>query len=142
MSGPSTGQNFTIYAGDTATIYIPITDSDGNPVDLTGAQRARWWLGKAAKSVGADVYLKKDSLNAIRCDDGVVRNEVQILPFETDKWQLVVHINGADTETGGATLIPKPAIYYHEAEIVDANGVIATVALGSATIGATIVRNL
>ncbi len=142
MSGPATGQNFTIYAGDTATIFIPITDENGNPVDLTGAQRARWWLGKAAKSVGADVYLKKDSAATMLCDDGVVRNQVEILRFETDKWQLVIHINGADTETGGATLIPKPAAYYHEAEVVDASGNIATVALGSGTIGPTIVRNL
>ncbi len=142
MSGPSIAQDLTIYAGDTATILIPITDADGNPVDLTGVQRARWWLGKNSKAVGTDVYLKKDSTLTMLCDDGVVRNQVEVVPFETDKWQLIIHINGADTETGGATLIPKPAIYYHEAEIVDANGNIATVALGSATVGATMVRNL
>jgi hypothetical protein len=75
------------------------------------------------------------------CDDGVVRNQVEIETFETDKWRLVVHLKGADTETG-VTKIPKPGGYYHEAEIIDADGNIATVTAGTMTIDATIVRNL
>lgn len=137
----ATEQNFTIDAGDTATIYVPITDGNGGYVDLTGTQRARWWLGKTAKATGTDVYLKKDSNSTMLCDDGVVRNQVEVEAFETDKWRLVIHLKGADTETG-VTAIPKPGDYYHEAEIIDALGNIATVMTGICTVEATIVRNL
>ncbi|QOZ25281.1 hypothetical protein XH93_18055 [Bradyrhizobium sp. CCBAU 51753] len=117
-------------------------DDAGNYVDLSGIQRARWWLGKSAKATGADVYLKKDSNSTMVCDDGVTRNQVEWEAFETDKWRLVVHLKGADTETGVSPIPKTGASYYHEAEIVDADGNIATVSTGSAELVASIVRNL
>jgi hypothetical protein len=48
----------------------------------------------------------------------------------------VIRILPADTETA-----PKPSTYYHEAEVVDADGHIATVTVGPYVLKPTIVRN-
>jgi len=138
MAGPATDQQVEMWAGDTLTIRIPIKDTDGGYVDLGGAT-AKWWMGKNAKATGTDVYLKKSSASTMLCDDGVTRNQVEI-DRETDFWVLLVHLKGDDTETGFGTN-PKPATYYHEAEVIDADGNIATVTTGQFIIEPTLVRN-
>lgn len=99
-----TGQTVTLWAGDSLTLLFTVTDAEGQPVDLTGGS-ARWWLGKNSKAIGANVYVKKTgaiSTNTV---------EVSLLP--------------ADTET------LKPGTLYHECEVIDAGGNVATIAIGS-----------
>jgi len=125
---PATDQSVEIWAGDSFTIRIPILDANGAKVDLASAQSAKWWMGKSAKAIGTDVYLKKALTSGV------------VLDNETDAWVMVITLNPADTETGVGSN-PKPGTYYHEAEIIDADGNISTVTTGQFTIHPTIVRN-
>jgi hypothetical protein len=134
---PATNQLVSIYAGDTIVIKINVLDGDGAFVDI-GGSTVKWWMGKNAKAIGTDVYIKKNSVDTMVCDDGVTRNQIELVR-ETDNWQLLVHINSQDTETGWAAN-PKPGTYYHEAEIIDADGNFSTITIGPFVLNPTLVR--
>lgn len=136
---PAEDQTVTLWAGDTFQIRIPVVDQDGAYPSLSGAT-AKWWMGKSAKATGADVYLQKSSATDMVCDDGETRKEVEIEQYETSKWRLVVNLKGADTELG-TSAIPKAGTYYHEAEIITADGNRSTVTIGPFVLEQTMVRN-
>lgn len=119
---PATSQDVTHYQGDSATISIPVLDAAGAAVDLSGAT-ARWWMGKNVKATGANIYIQK------RDGSGLV------IDAETDRWVLVITLAPADTEALTA------GTFYHEAEVVDADGNVSTVTIGKFTLKPTMVRN-
>jgi hypothetical protein len=126
---PAISQDVTHYAGDTLTITIgPVVDENGAPVDLNGAS-ARWWMGKSVSATGADVYLKK-AIGA-----GLVINRI-----ETDSWELVVSILPADTDQVASGI--KAGTYYHEAEVVDADGNVSTVTIGKYVLKPTLIPDI
>jgi hypothetical protein len=134
---PSINQTVPVWAGDTVVIKINVFDAEGGYVDLNGST-IKWWMGKNAKAVGTDVYLKKNSVDTMVCDDGVTRTQIELVR-ETDNWQLIVHLNSKDTETGWSAN-PKPGTYYHEAEVIDADGNFSTVTTGAFVLNPTLVR--
>ncbi len=100
---PAIGQTITHWAGDSATITIPVRDGTGAPVDLTGAT-ARWWMGKNVKATGADIYVQKST----DVDGGIIIQQNS----PTELGALIITIDAGDTEG------QKPRTNYHEAEVV------------------------
>lgn len=139
---PSTAQDITHYAGDSATITIgPIRDQDGALVDLGGALGARWWIGKNASATGTDVWVKKNSDETLVDETSATVDQIEIIRIETDGWGLLIRLIPSDTETVSTTFKPQPGSWYHEAEIVDADSKVSTVTIGKFTLKPTIVRN-
>lgn len=119
-----TKQNFSIPAGDTREIEIAIASSDPDEeLDLIGATAA-WHMSKNYRSNAALIERRSADANiALANVDGV--------------WILSFKINAADTKD------LFPADYYHDAVIVDAQGNVSTVTVGSVTIvGDYTARNL
>lgn len=110
-----TGQTVTLWAGDSLTLAFAVVDADGTAVDLTGGS-ARWWLGKNNKATDANggVYVKKTG------SISTSTVEVTILPADTKDL--------------------KPGTLYHECEVIDASGNVATIAVGSFILQPAIVR--
>ncbi|HMN10729.1 MAG TPA: BppU family phage baseplate upper protein [Bellilinea sp.] len=105
----SENQNFEMYSGDTHHLDITVKNSNGMPVDLTGAS-ITWALYDQAGTI----QVTKTSESGISLTDpanGVFR--VTLSPIDTD------------------TLAGK---YRHEAEITDVLGQVGTVTRGTATI--------
>lgn len=117
MSAPATGQDITVWQGDTHVLAFRVddgSDTDPQPVDLTGAT-AKWWAAKNATSTGDDIFIEKSTDTAtvsLSYDAG------------TQYWSVIVPINPADTQH-----IPK-GNWYHECEVVLASGAVGRVALG------------
>jgi len=87
-------QDFTMWQGETISLRVPVTDSAGDPVTLTGATVT--WKATA----GAAVLTKSGSVISIdAADDGVQ-----------------IDLDPADT----TALTPKK--YAHECRVVDAGG--------------------
>lgn len=126
---PAIGQDIIHYAGDTATITIPVLNASGAPVDLSGGATARWWMGKNVSATGTDVYLKKG-----------IGTGLTIGRVETDTWELVITINPADTDLIASHI--KAGTYYHECEVVDADGNISTVTIGKFTLKPTMIPDV
>lgn len=99
-----TNQNFTMYAGDTKNILIPVTNDRGAAVNLTGATY-RWVLKKALQS----------STNTLEKSDSVTNaNNIEF--------------NLAPSDTEGLL-----GNYYHECELTDQLGNVSTILTGTAT---------
>lgn len=110
-----TNQDFTIWAGNDVVLRITVEMNEDQV--LLGAE-IRWWMARSkwaatpliTKALGAGIELTDDSQVA----------------FD-------VTLDAADTEgLHGA--------YYHEAEIIETNGKVSTVTVGSVTIRPTIVN--
>jgi hypothetical protein len=112
-----------MVAGDTLVIVIPIEDGDtGGMLDLTGAQRIRWWLAQYVDTPVDDVPLKKS------LGDGIA------VAGEPLDGTIEVSIDPADTEGFAGA-------YYHEAEVVTAAGTVKTVYAGMIRIRRGLVRD-
>lgn len=114
---PAENQNVVIPAGDSLDIVLAVKTEAGVDVPLAGAT-VRWWMGRSRVSVGDDVLIKKSIGSGIAIVGATAT--VSLAPANTDS-------------------IP-PGTYYHEAEVVFADGSVSTVTTGSFTIGPTIVR--
>jgi hypothetical protein len=110
---PSLKQNVTMWQGDARTLVIDVKNTDGTIPSLVGAS-VTWWMG--ANPPTSAVHIKKDNGNT----GGVT---ITATPGEFS-----VVLAGADT----ATL--SPGVYYHEAEVVLADGTPSTVTIGQFTI--------
>jgi hypothetical protein len=115
---PATGQNVAQWAGDTLSLRIPIANPDGSRPNLAGAS-GKWWLTPKSSSAPAEALLKKE---------GIALQNAATTPT------LVVSLSPADTRD-----IP-PGVYYHEAEITDADGNISTVMTGRFTIQPAVIK--
>jgi len=106
-----------MWIGDDLVITIPVKDAVGNWVDLTGAT-AEYWVGKAVNSTGANVYIKKSTLES--------GGDLKIVNVAAGpEWDLVVTIHPIDTEHLRAGSL------YHEAKIIDGYGKYSTVMTGN-----------
>lgn len=118
---PAVDQTITHWAGDTATIRIPVVDGEGQPVDLTGAS-ARWWVAKSVNATAAaDIYVKKASGAGLSIEISTAGSAV------------VITLAPGDTEGKAA------GTFYHECEVVDANGNISTVTIGKFILKPTLI---
>lgn len=117
---PAINQDVTHWVGDTATIRIPVLDKDGGAVDLTGAS-ARWWMGKNVSATGDDVYVKKASGTGLSIE------------VSTAGSAIVVTLAPVDTEG------KKSGTFYHECEVVDADGNVSTVTTGKFILKPTLI---
>lgn len=111
----ATKTDFSFFSGDTQTLKITVNDGATPPVakDLTGAT-ITWGL---AKRQGKAPFLTKTIGSGITVTDAV-------------NGELEVAIDPADTAD------VKGGSYYHELEITDSIGNIATAAYGDVTIEA------
>lgn len=117
---PAVNQNFDHWRGDSKHISIPVKDEDGTAIDLTGGS-ARWWLGKSASATGSGVLVKKSS--------GAGLTLSQVNGF----WTALVVLDPEDTQA------LRPGSYYHELEIIDADGAVSTVTTGTVNIRPTMI---
>jgi hypothetical protein len=114
---PAENQNVALLAGDSLDIVLPVKTLAGADVPLAGAT-VRWWLGRSRWSVGADIFVKKSIGQGIAIDGATA----------------TVSLAPADTDT-----LPA-GTYYHEAEVIFADGSVSTVTTGSFILDSTIVR--
>lgn len=109
----STGQDFDIYAGNTATITFTVVDGDG-----------------AAKDIGGATILWRAARDGIR--KRVVLRKTGSVSGDGSGGVFTVALAATDT----ANL--KAGKYYHEAKVTDASSNVATVTTGTMTVKDTI----
>ena len=109
--------DFTMFQGDTKTLEFTVKDGDGAVVDLTGATSIRWNL---ARRVSSAAIITKD------LDSGITVIDAANGRFD-------VSLTSADTENLSGR-------YYHEAEVIDASGDVATVETGATTINPALIK--
>lgn len=117
-----TGQDFTMYRGDSRRIKITVTDAAGDPKSLTGASII--WAMARDKSAPALVQKTTASGVAITNPAGG-EFVVDLLPGDTEELDL--------PRSGTRS-------YYHEAQIVDSAGAVATVTTGTVTLLRDLIR--
>jgi hypothetical protein len=122
---PALNQKITFWRGDTGELTFPVKNKDGTWKDLTGAQSARWWMGKNVNAKSSSVYIEKNN-------DPFGGLEI-VNPGGGDEWDLVITIKPIDTEN------LKAGDFYHEAEVVDAAGQVSTVMTGPFILVATMI---
>ncbi|WP_413309844.1 BppU family phage baseplate upper protein [Bacillus sp. 1P10SD] len=99
-------QNFSMYAGDSKNIVVPVTKDDGSNVDLTGAT-VKWVLKKYDHDT-TNILLKESEI--------IIQGNEITLP-----------IKPPDTSELAGT-------YYHECEIKDQNENVSTIFVGLVSI--------
>lgn len=104
-------QNATIWAGDTVNLDVAVTNSAGAAKDITGATIAYVLFNEPA---GATVLTKTTA------------DDIAITPGTGGLFTIT--LEPADTES------VAPGAYYHEAEVTDISGNVATVLTGKVTI--------
>lgn len=108
----ATNQNFSMYAGDHATIRVTVTDSDAGGYKNIANATIKWGV---YDEEGGTLILQKTTATAITITDGL-------------NGAFTVALVPADTST------LTPGIYYHEAEITDEGGNVNTVLTGEYTL--------
>jgi hypothetical protein len=93
----SESQNFIIYAGDSKTVEVDVTDNAGNPVDLTTYTTIVWKL--AINAYTSAIVTKTLALGGITC------------PVPASG-KFYVSLIGTDTSS-------LAGLYYHEGTIID-----------------------
>lgn len=113
----TTGQDFTIYAGDAANVIFTVTvdgTATGTPVDISSVTQITW---SAQRSQGSAAVLTKTKIGG----------SITFVTTGTDgKFQLAL----ANADTTGLT-----GFYLFLATITDNTGKISTVALGRMDVG-------
>ncbi len=116
---PATNQNVIHWQGNTRQIFIgPVTDLQGNFIDLTAAVAVRWWLAKRATSSGPDIFVMKSLFSP----GGITLQQV------SNEWTIIVQLDPDDTEN-----VPT-GNWYHECEVIDSVGRVSTVTIGTFTV--------
>lgn len=110
----STGQDLTRYIGDKTTFSLTITDSAGDPLNMTGYSAA--WV---AYDGNGTAVITKTTGDGISIGDGDGTND-----------KLTITLNPADTADLSA------GIYGHQAEVTDGSSNPVTVAEGALTLKA------
>jgi len=105
-----TGQNFTMWSGDTKVIEVTITDASGNAVNLTGATISY----VLQRSVGSTVTISKTTASGISITDA-----------SGGVFQITLDASDTARLSGSS--------YYHECQITDTSGNVSTVFTGTVT---------
>jgi len=108
----STGQDFTMYSGDSNVITITVTDSAGAAKDLSGAAIV-WSMAPLVESEKTTIEKTNASGIAITGDGSA--------------GIFTVTLAAADTA-------PLRGDYYHEAKITDGSNNVSTVTIGKVTV--------
>lgn len=119
---PMTDQNFTMHRGDSRKIKITVTDAAGEPKSLTGSF-IRWAM---ARDSSAPILIQKitgDGVSVVDAPGGEFT--VSIYPSDTEEFDL-----------------PRSGLrsFYHEAEVTDSAGAVATVTTGTVTLLRDLIR--
>lgn len=119
---PMTDQNFSMYRGDSRRLIITVTDANGDPKPLTGSF-IRWAM---ARDRAAPIAVQKITGDGITITDPA-------------GGEFAVYIYPADTEDFD---LPRSGSrsYYHEAEVTDSAGAVATVTTGTVTVLRDLIR--
>jgi hypothetical protein len=104
----SVAQDFTMHSGDTKDITVAVVDGDGNDVALAGCS-ITWSM---ARKLGEAAAVTKTTAAG---DIAIAGNDFSFT------------LDAADTADLSGT-------YYHEAQVTDAGGDIATVTVGTIVI--------
>lgn len=105
------GQDFVMYAGDNKKIYVEVVDENGELVNLAGTE-IDWVLQ-------GNVALSTASISKSSTMSGEIVTE-SVGTFS-------ITLTSSDTESLSGR-------FYHEAQIIDADGDISTVMVGTANI--------
>ncbi|MDB9247463.1 hypothetical protein PN419_00380 [Halorubrum ezzemoulense] len=109
-----TERNDEYVAGDTALVELTITNSNGNPKQLGGAEI----VFALAEYRGADPLVTKTT------DDGITI-------VDAENGRVDIRVSGNDTATLGSA---DGTNYYYEIEVTDDSGDVSTVTTGEWTI--------
>lgn len=104
------------HAGDDKRLEVTVYNSDGDVVNLTGLTAAKWSLAKTVNSTALATH-------------SMVDGNITVVSASTGRLNIV--IDAADTED-------LKGVYYHEAEITDADGNVGTILYGSVNIRASL----
>src|SRR5690554_6759017 len=104
----TTRRDLCIHQGDDLRVIVEVVDQYREPMDIQGAQEIRWW---AAKNVRGPVMIEKELGRGSLHLGGPNIFFFDLEPEDTDA-----------TPAGS---------YYHEAEIITAQGRVYTVIVGS-----------
>lgn len=107
-------QDVKVNRGDTALLFVALTNADGTPFDPTANAVIKWRMVDTSHDLDIDAHIRKDLGSGIM----VVTTPVKGVNIELSKEE---------------TNLP-PGIYYHELKVWDANDVTTT------TSGAFIIR--
>lgn len=105
----ATGQNFSMYAGDTCTIVVTVVDSAGDPKDISSSTIA--WVVYH----GNTIHLTRATGSGITLSNPTAG-------------EFTISLVPANTEGLGA------GTYSHVAEVTDNAGRVSTVTVGTLTI--------
>lgn len=108
-----TGQNFSMYSGNSKTIYVNIKDAVGGIVPLTGAT-LKWVMKQRGKTVATKET--GNGISIVDADKG--RVAIKLLPEDT-------HNISGDCQ--------------HELKLVDADSMESTVTVGTISITASLI---
>ncbi len=111
-------QDFDMHAGDDKTLVVSVRDTEGSPVDVTGAT-VRWRAARSANKT-ADI-IKKTGGSGITLSDPT-------------QGEITITLNAADTDSLKGT-------FYHECQVTFASGLLSTVVAGKMTILPALIRS-
>jgi hypothetical protein len=115
-----TSAEMTMVRGDTRLIRATFVDEAGGVLSLVGCT-IRWWMAKTAN--GPSLLTKSIGSGVTVVNAAGGRFDVRIAPVDT----------------ANVVSIP-PGDYYHECEVIDSSGDVATVFAGKLTITKDLVR--
>jgi len=95
-----TNQDVKIYRGDTATLFVTLTQADGSPFDPTVSVEIRWRMARNWHTPESEALVRKQLGEGIELTAGGVN----------------IDLEAADTDV-------FPGIYYHELKVWDVGDV-------------------
>lgn len=110
--------DFTMFAGDSKRLQVTVVDDTGAVVDISGFPDIRWQMSRA---VSRPALLEK-ALGA----------GIEIISGPAGRFDVM--IDEPDTE------LLRQGSYYHEAEVINVDSLVATVLSGSVTILPTLIK--
>jgi hypothetical protein len=115
-------QNFEISAGDDLILTFQAEDASSPDPTLYGAT-IKWWAARSADAAPEDVVIEKSTEDS--------PSDVEIVDPEALIFTVTLH--RADT-------IELFRDYYHECQVIDAEGKVLTVTAGTMTVRRTLIR--
>lgn len=104
-----TNQNVDIYRGDSAIIFIGLTNEAGGPFDAATASDIYYRVAKTAHAINSEALISKDMGNGIAAVEGGIN----------------ITLESIDTDL-------LPAVYYHELKVLGSVlGAVVTAMTGS-----------
>lgn len=101
-----TAQDFTMWQGEDLVITVPVTNSAGTAVSLTGATAVRWLLFS-----GRNAFTQADTASVTK----TLGSGIGLVNVNDTNDGVQITIDTADTDD------LDPTIYYHECRVVDSS---------------------